>query len=104
MEGLVIRCLNHKPIMLYCKHINNNEVYLRKLFTYETGWGKEEDCEGQVARIWSSNPNILFHQLLARCGHNLKRWRATKRYNLRHDINVKSAKLFELQEKEDYLI
>lgn len=77
VEGLTTRCSDHKPIVLIHNDRASSEERPRKLFRYEVWWGTEVDCKIQVGHLWTLNydnlsPRRSIHQLLSRCGQNLK--------------------------------
>lgn len=68
VECLLVRNLDHCPILDTRKNVNYQEKEKLKTFRFEASWSTEEDCTKVIKQMWNlSNPTGSLEGKLIRC-------------------------------------
>ncbi|XP_035544636.1 uncharacterized protein LOC118348020 [Juglans regia] len=105
VEVLVGRCSDHRPLLLVLSKKDRNIWRGKKVFRYEAGWAKDEECEGVIRREWDKGEergekSLNFMNLLDNCSKALGQWNNQNKFNRVRAIKEKTEVLKKLQEDE----
>ncbi|KAF5466912.1 hypothetical protein F2P56_016794 [Juglans regia] len=86
VEVLAGRCSDHRPLLLFSSKKGRNIWRSKKVFRYEAGWAKDEECEGVIRREWDRREErgeqpINFMNLLDNCSKALGMWNNQNKVN-----------------------
>ncbi|KAF5472655.1 hypothetical protein F2P56_009354 [Juglans regia] len=105
VEVLAGRCSDHRPLLLSSSKKGRNIWRGKKVFRYEVGWAKDEECEGVIRREWDrreerGKQTMNLMNLLDNCSKALGMWNNQNKVNRVKVIKEKTEYLKKLQDDE----